>query len=125
MMDAQDRQELLFRIERLLVDLGPTLYRASRGAYREAAAVVSSIVSNHLTEPGQAASQLYEDAMAMRRPASAAVHLPSCARGQYPFAAPTAHLRDQQADIEAMLAPLSDRRRRASDLARHLKPATL
>lgn len=116
MMDAQDRQELLFRVERLLVDLAPTLERASPSAYREAGAIVCSIVAGHLAEPNKATAQLYADAAAMTRPATTTVRLPKHAQGQYPFNPPTPLLRDQQRQIEAMLAPLSDRRKRAAAL---------
>ena len=114
MMDAQAHQELLFRIERLLVDLAPTLERTSPSAHREAGAVVASIVTGELAEPSQATAQLYADAASMRTTKS--VRLPKHAEGCYPFTKPTPHLRDQQAQIEAMLAPLSDRRQRAAAL---------
>ena len=113
-MNAQDRQELLFRVERLLVDLASTLERTSPSAYREAGAVVASIVTGALTEPSQAAAKIYSDAASLR--SSKAVSLPKHVNGSFPFNKPTPHLRDQQAQIEAMLAPLSDRRQRIAAL---------
>ncbi len=97
MMDAQERQELLFRVERLLVDLAPTLGRVSPGAYKEASAVFASIVTGELAEPSAVSAQLYADAAAMVRPAT--VRIPAEIKGKFPYTQPTAHLRDQQAAI--------------------------
>lgn len=119
-MDAQARQELLFRVERLLVDLAPTLERSSPSAYREAGAVVASIVTGELAEPSEDTTRLYADAASLTRPVT--VRIPKGADGCFPFARPTPHLRDQQAQIEAMLAPLSERRQKAALLAKQLRP---
>jgi hypothetical protein len=112
-MDARVHQELMFRLERLLVGLGPTLARYSISAWREAAALVASACTGALHEPGDIADALYSDAIQSRHVPGSELQLPAHARGQFPYTKPTAHLRDQQAAIEAMLAPVSDRRARA------------
>lgn len=121
MMDAQERQELLFRVERLLVDLAALLERTSPSAYKEAGALVASIVTGALAEPSRGTTQLYADAAAMVRLSTTTVRLPKHAEGSFPYTKPTRHLRDQQAQIERMLAPLSDRRQKAAALGEQLR----
>lgn len=121
MTDAQQRQALLLRVEQLLVSVGPLL-EYSPAHYNEAAAIVGSIVNGQPIAPGPDAERLYADAIAATRPARR--RLPQHAVGQFPFNRPTPLLRDRQAQLDAMLAPLSDCRRRAAGLPRRRKDDT-
>lgn len=104
------RFDLFERVEHFLFDAAPALLGLPRPElFSTAVALYAELRGN-----GLAAGALREHAKRVQRRedaerAAAAERAPS----EFPFNPPAPYLRDVQPRIEAMLAPLSDRRQRA------------
>lgn len=120
-MTETERHTLLHGVRSLLLDAARLFARRPQWQ-AEAAAIVCSIDAGELQPASPHALEQYAKAAALRACAGPA-RVPKAARGQFPFNAPTALLRDVQPAIDAMLAPLSDRRTRAHALAQQRQQA--
>jgi len=119
---AEERHILLFGVRSLLLDAARVFARRPEWL-GQAASIVASIDAGQLCQRSVHATELYCKAAALRHPLGPP-RVPKAARGQYPFDAPTALLRDIQPAIEALLAPLTDRRARAAGQPRRRKQDT-
>jgi hypothetical protein len=121
MMNAQDSHGLAFQMAGVLLSAGPLLAKHP-DLFGRAACVYSAAVLGPTFQDRLQATAFYANAIKLHHPQRPRDWLPVDALGTFQFSKPTPHLRDQQAQIEAMLAPLSDHRMRAHHASRHIQP---
>jgi len=118
--EAKTRHALKTQTELFLLEVGPLL-RTRPALFNRAAALYASTVAQEPCAVSVEASERYRAELALYSgPETESRKLPKEAVGKFPFDKPTLLLCERIHEIEALLAPLSERRTKAHALSLRL-----